>query len=173
MNLFIPSPGDPKLFSKKGRVRCSPNCGGNSFLASRCQRRFDRVWNPTEATKETLDSDRLRFLTATEELFGQHRQIAPSDSKIHRFLSEEAYWHLDIPKDVVEKSHRGRGLSKWLMECVMAHPASLPAMAVLIAQRPGRLSSEDGLHWSPDGNSFRNSCLHKTSVANSPSGGYL
>lgn len=82
-------------------------------------------------------------------------------SKIHRFLSEEAYWCLDIPKDVVEKSiqtslcfglyedknqigyariitdsatfawlcdvyveksHRGRGLSKWLMECVMAHP---------------------------------------------------
>ena len=81
--------------------------------------------------------------------------------KIHRFLSEEAYWCLGIPMEIVEKSvrtslcfglydgrnqvgyariitdsatfawlcdiyveksHRGQGLSKWLMECVMVHP---------------------------------------------------
>lgn len=85
--------------------------------------------------------------------------------KIHQFLSNEAYWCLDIPREVVAKaienslcfglyevrndrkdqigyarivtdfasfawlcdvyvqsSHRKKGLSKWLMECVLSHP---------------------------------------------------
>ncbi len=81
--------------------------------------------------------------------------------RIHKFLADEAYWCLDIPKEVVKNSiegslcfgvyknqeqigfariitdcatfawlcdvyieteHRGQGLSKWLMECIMAHP---------------------------------------------------
>lgn len=86
-------------------------------------------------------------------------------SRIHHFLSTQAYWCLGIPKPVVEKAidqslcfglyahqngeqlqigfarivtdkatfawlcdvyiendYRKKGLSKWLMECVMAHP---------------------------------------------------
>jgi GNAT superfamily N-acetyltransferase len=85
-------------------------------------------------------------------------------SRIHSFLSTKAYWCLDIPKSLVEKSisgslcfglfdtskanqqigyarivsdgasfawlcdvyieeeYRGKGLSKWLMGSVMAHP---------------------------------------------------
>jgi len=79
---------------------------------------------------------------------------------VHRFLSEDAYWARDIPREVVELSirhslcfailrgdglvgfarvisdratfaylgdvfvlpaHRGKGLSKWLMECIGSH----------------------------------------------------
>jgi len=84
--------------------------------------------------------------------------------RIHKFLSQEAYWCLGVPKTVVvkaiegslcfgvydrsggitqigyarlvtdkatfawlcdvyiENEYRGTGLSKWLMECVLAHP---------------------------------------------------
>jgi len=85
--------------------------------------------------------------------------------RIHQFLSQEAYWCLEIPLSTVkqailgslcfglydesknekpqigyarivsdratfawlcdvyiEKSYRGQGLSKWLMECLMNHP---------------------------------------------------
>jgi len=80
--------------------------------------------------------------------------------RIHQFLSTEAYWSLDIPKEIVncaiegslciglyenelqigfarvvtdhatfawicdvyvESKFRGKGLSKWMMECVMSH----------------------------------------------------
>ena len=87
-------------------------------------------------------------------------------SRIHQFLSKQAYWCLEIPEVIVkkaidgslcfglyaknnneyvqigftrivsdgatfvwicdlyiEKEHRGKGLSKWMMECVMSHPA--------------------------------------------------
>jgi hypothetical protein len=86
-------------------------------------------------------------------------------SKIHQFLATEAYWALDIPKNIVMKSienslcfgvyenrdgqkdqigfarivtdyatfawlcdayvktsHRKKGISKWLMTCIMSHP---------------------------------------------------
>jgi GNAT superfamily N-acetyltransferase len=86
-------------------------------------------------------------------------------SRIHHFLATQAYWCLDIPRDVVEKAiagslcfglyvriesaylqigfarvvtdgasfawlcdvyiendYRGKGLSKWIMECVLSHP---------------------------------------------------
>lgn len=84
--------------------------------------------------------------------------------EIHKFLSQEAYWCLGVPRSVVEKAiegslcfgvydeskntaqigyarlvtdkatfawlcdvyieneYRGEGLSKWLMECILAHP---------------------------------------------------
>jgi N-acetylglutamate synthase-like GNAT family acetyltransferase len=84
--------------------------------------------------------------------------------RIHKFLSQEAYWCIGVPKSVVEKAiegslcfgvydesdntaqigyarlvtdkatfawlcdvyieneYRGEGLSKWLMECLLAHP---------------------------------------------------
>ncbi len=98
------------------------------------------------------------FLISTDKAFLQI-------DKIHKFLTNEAYWSQDIPKTVVvksiensfcfglydisaadkeqigyarivtdyasfawlcdvyvEHSHRNKGLSKWLMTCVMSHP---------------------------------------------------
>ena len=55
---------------------------------------------------------------------------------IYRYLSEESYWAKHIPRDLVERSiensiccdvfvlpsHRGRGVSKQLMQAIRDHP---------------------------------------------------
>lgn len=99
-------------------------------------------------------------------------------AKIHRFLSQEAYWSLDIPFQTVEKAIkgsrcfgvfdrsngsleqigfarvisdgatfawlcdvyieqqcRGLGLSKWLMESLMSHPALIGLRRVCLATK--------------------------------------
>ncbi|MBI5877176.1 MAG: GNAT family N-acetyltransferase [Chloroflexi bacterium] len=93
---------------------------------------------------------------------------------LHHLLSEQAYWALGRPRDVVERSvanslcfgvydrgalvgftrvvtdyatfawvcdvfiapsHRGRGLSKWLMQMVIAHPGLQGIKRVVLATR--------------------------------------
>lgn len=96
--------------------------------------------------------------------------------RIHRFLSEEAYWSLGIPREVVEKAsraslcfgvydegvqiayarvvtdsatfawlcdvyvergYRGRGVSRLLMDSLVAHPALQGLRRICLATKDG------------------------------------
>jgi GNAT superfamily N-acetyltransferase len=88
---------------------------------------------------ETVEHRRGEFLISTDP-------VRLDLDVIHNFLAN-CYWARGIPREVVERSieqarvisdfatiayvgdvfvlesHRGRGLSKWLMECITQHPA--------------------------------------------------
>lgn len=93
---------------------------------------------------------------------------------IHRYLSEEAYWSLGIPRELLDTAldhslcfglylgqqqvgfarlitdyatfayladvyvlaeHRGQGLARWMMTCIMAHPQVVPLRRIMLVTK--------------------------------------